>query len=149
LDYEDGDYSIDNLDLFEYKFICDGDEASIGDCAIEPVSAAHKCTNHFNDVKVVCGPEPVVTTQSVLTTTASTSTTTSTVTSSTTTSSAPPTTTPYRPVSDRAPIRLVSRDNQGIVGRLEVQINSTWGTVCDDGWTEENAQVVCRQLQYP
>ncbi|KAM4049934.1 neurotrypsin isoform 1-T1 [Anomaloglossus baeobatrachus] len=33
-------------------------------------------------------------------------------------------------------------------GRLEVFHNSQWGTICDDGWTELNTQVVCRQLGY-
>ena len=31
-------------------------------------------------------------------------------------------------------------------GRVEICFNSAWGTVCDNGFGEDEAEVVCRQL---
>ena len=44
-------------------------------------------------------------------------------------------------------IRLVGGDETS--GRVEICLDGSWGTVCDDGWGAREARVVCRQLGLP
>ncbi|XP_060086246.1 deleted in malignant brain tumors 1 protein-like [Ylistrum balloti] len=46
-------------------------------------------------------------------------------------------------------MRLVNGAADGMSGRLEVELNGQWGTVCDDDFTSKTAKVACKELGLP
>lgn len=42
-------------------------------------------------------------------------------------------------------VRLRGSTNE-LIGRVEVCVNGTWSTVCDQDWNDNDAAVICRQL---
>ena len=52
-----------------------------------------------------------------------------------------------QPECSSGDLRLVGGERKSD-GRVEICVEGLWGTVCDSGWDQREALVVCRQIRF-
>ncbi|XP_041470263.1 deleted in malignant brain tumors 1 protein-like [Lytechinus variegatus] len=103
---------------------CIGDETTLLDCN-HRTPGQHNC-GHSEDAGVTCfSIEPTIPETTPMTTISTTP-------------------TPPSPIED---IRL-SGSTISSEGRVEILYNGEWGTICDDYWDQDDADVACRMLGF-
>ncbi|XP_053401382.1 uncharacterized protein LOC123549404 isoform X2 [Mercenaria mercenaria] len=114
------------------NFHCYGNEDGLEECISSEWGEAH--CSHQQDASISCGIDRLMTTPVSSSTPGSRTT-------------YPTLSTPFTTPAQGENIRLVDGENC-LEGRIEVFFNGQWGTVCDDGFNKEEAEVVCRSLGF-